>query len=297
MSSRLAEAFEQGRFVVTSELTPPKGTDLGPLLAKADLLAERVDAFNLTDSHGARMAMAPMAAAHLLLDRGIEPILQMTSRDRNRIALQGDLLAASALGIHNVVIMGGDPPTNGDHPDAKPVFDLVSSELIAAAAGLVQGVDSTGNALKGAPELLLGAVANPGVADQDAELARLQEKIDAGATFFQTQAVYDVEQYARFAERAHAMGARLLAGIIPLKSARMVRFLNEKVPGITVPEHLMHRIDESEDVTATAIDIAATTIRELAGTTAGVHIMAIGWEDHVPAILEAAGIASGRAAA
>jgi methylenetetrahydrofolate reductase (NADPH) len=295
MPSRLSQAFAEGRFVVTSELTPPKGTDLEALFAKAEFLAQRVDAFNLTDSHSARMSMAPIAACHLLLDRGIEPIMQMTSRDRNRIAQQSDLLAASALGIHNVVFMGGDPPTNGDHPEAKPVFDLLSADLIAAAAGLVKGHDHTGNALKGAPDLCLGAVANPGVEDQDGELERLQAKLDAGATFFQTQAVYDVDQFARFSDRARGMGARLLAGIIPLKSSKMARFLNDKVPGINVPRSLMDQVDNASDVTSVAIEIAAKTIRQLDGLADGVHIMAIGWEDHVPAILEAADVHSGRA--
>jgi methylenetetrahydrofolate reductase (NADPH) len=294
MSSRLAQAFAEGRFVVTSELTPPKGTDLTALFAKADLLAERVDAFNLTDSHSARMSMSPIAAAHLLLDRGIEPIMQMTSRDRNRIAQQSDILAASVLGVNNIVFMGGDPPTNGDHPEAKPVFDLLSAELIAAARGLANGHDHTGNALRGTPTLCLGAVANPGVEDQDGELERLKAKLDAGAEFFQTQAVYDIDQYARFADRARAMGAKLLAGIIPLKSAKMAAFLNDKVPGINVPADLMGRIESAEDVTAEAIEIAADTIRALDGLTDGVHVMAIGWEDHVPAILEAAGVQTGR---
>ena len=138
--------------------------------------------------------------------------------------------------------MGGDPPTNGDHPEAKPVFDLLSADLISAAKGLTEGHDFSGNALKGTPELYLGAVANPGVEDQDAELERLKAKLDAGAWFFQTQAVYEPESFARFAEKARAMGAKLLAGIIPLKSAKMAQFLNDKVPGITVPPALMDRI-------------------------------------------------------
>lgn len=292
MTSRLAQALASNRFVVTSELTPPKGTNLDPLFEKALALAPYVDAFNLTDSHNARMSMAPIAPAHLLLDRGIEPILQMTSRDRNRIAQQADLLAAAALGVHNLVCMGGDPPANGDHPEAKAVFDLGSVPLLAAAHGLTQGHDMNGNALKGAPALCIGAVANPGADDADKELARLEEKFAAGATFFQTQAVFDVERFARFAERASAIGAHLLAGIIPLKSPKMARFLNEKVFGITVPEHLMARVDAASDSAATAIEIAAQTIEALRGVASGVHVMAIGWESHVPAILQAAGIGS-----
>ncbi|NKC10875.1 MAG: 5,10-methylenetetrahydrofolate reductase [Gammaproteobacteria bacterium] len=290
MPSHLADAFADNTFVVTSELTPPKGTDLTALLQKAKELAPRINAFNLTDSHNARMSMAPIAAAHLLLDAGIEPILQMTSRDRNRIAQQSDLLAASALGIHNVVFMGGDPPTNGDHPDAKAVFDLPSIPLLAAARGLNSGHDLMGNELKGATDFCIGAVANPGADDQDKELDRLREKLDAGATFFQTQAVYDVEAFAHFSERANALGARLLAGIIPLRSPKMARFIDEKIPGINVPERLMARVDAATDSSATAVAIAAETIQALKGVINGVHIMAIGWEKHVPAILEAAQI-------
>ncbi|MBT6274621.1 MAG: methylenetetrahydrofolate reductase [Chromatiales bacterium] len=290
MPSQLAQTFQDGRFVVTSELTPPKGIDLGALLEKAAFLAPRIDAFNLTDSHNARMSMAPIAAAHLLLDRGIEPIMQMTSRDRNRIAQQGDLLAATALGIHNVVFMSGDPPTNGDHPDAKPVFDLATIPLLAAARGLNEGHDVMGNELQGKTDLCIGAVTNPGADDQQKELDRLKEKMDAGATFFQTQAVYDVAKFASFCEKAQGMGARLLAGIIPLKSPKMARFLHEKVPGINVPVALMARVDSATDSTQTAIDISADIIRQLQGVVNGVHVMAIGWEKHVPAILEAAHI-------
>ena len=168
MTSRMASRLQKGEFIVTSELTPPKGTNLETLFAKAKMLAKGVDAFNLTDCHGANMAMSPMAVAHLLMDQGIEPIMQMTSRDRNRIAQQADLLGAHALGIRNVVFMGGDPPTNGDHPDAKGVFDLGSVELLAAARGLNSGTDLAGKSLKGETDFLIGAVANPGADDVEA---------------------------------------------------------------------------------------------------------------------------------
>ena len=290
MSSRMAARLEQGEFIVTSELTPPKGTNLSVLFGKAEQLAARIDAFNVTDCHGAKMSMSPMAVAHLLLDRGIEPIMQMTARDRNRLAQQADLLGAHALGIHNVVFMGGDPPTNGDHPDAKPVFDLQSHEMLAAARGLNAGHDFVGNALNGNTDFLVGAVANPGADDMEAELAKLADKIAGGARFFQTQAVYETEAFMRFNERATEMGAYLLAGIIPLKSPKMARFLRDKVPGISIPEHIMARVDGATDSTATAVAIAADTIAALKGLCSGVHVMAIGWEDHVPAILEAAEI-------
>ena len=198
---RITDLVRSGRFVVTSELNPPKGLDLAPMLEAARSLAGFVDAFNLTDSHNARMSMAPIGAARRLLDEGVEPILQMTARDRNRIAVQADLLAAAALGISNVVLMTGDPPSHGDHPDAKAVFDLGSVEIIRTVRGLNEGRDLAGNALRGAPDLCIGAVVNPGNPDLDGEMARMTAKVEAGARFFQTQAVYDVPVFERFARR------------------------------------------------------------------------------------------------
>ena len=189
--SSLAAKIRSQQFVVTSELTPPKGTDLSDLLAKAQALRSHVDAFNLTESHRARMATAPTPVARLLLERGIEPIVQMTARDRNRIAFQADLLGASVLGVRNFIFMGGDPPANGDHPEAKPVFDLHANQMLAAARGLCEGHDMAGHPLRGAPTMFLGATANPGAADLDTEMLNVYRKIDAGAEFIQTQAIYE----------------------------------------------------------------------------------------------------------
>jgi 5,10-methylenetetrahydrofolate reductase len=286
--SLLGDAIDGGEFAVTCELNPPKGTELAPMLAKAEALAGRVHAFNVTDSHAALMAMCPLAAARRLLDTGAEPILQITTRDRNRIALQGDLLGASALGIENVVFMGGDPPSNGDHPEAKPVFDVYSSAILGAAHGLNEGHDMSGAALDGATRLVLGAVVNPGAADLDDELKRLAEKLEAGARFFQTQAIYDAAAFERFARRVEGLGAPLLAGIIPLKSARMAAWMNEHVPGIVVPEAVVREIDRASDRTDAALEIAARTIRTVRDLCRGVHVMAIGWEQHVPDLLERA---------
>ena len=283
--SQLEAALESDQLVVTSELTPPKGTALGPLLDKAKALRHIVTAFNLTDSHAARMAMAPMAAARALLDHGLEPIVQMTSRDRNRLALQADMLGAYALGVRNLVFMGGDPPANGDHPDAKPVFDLPSSALLRAASALGRGEDLMGNALGGAAEFLLGAVVNPGAADFADELRRLEEKREGGARFFQTQAVYDVGAYERFIEATRGMDLRLLTGIIPLKSPKMAMYMNTRVPGITIPDALIKEIGDARDRRAASVEIAARLIREVRPMAKGVHIMAIGWEDLIPDIM------------
>ncbi len=286
--SKLKAAIESGRFVVTSELTPPKGTDLGPLLDTAEALRDVVTAFNLTDSHAARMAMAPMAAARRLLERGVEPIVQMTSRDRNRLALQADMLGAHALGVRNLVFMGGDPPTNGDHPEAKAVFDLLSSALLSAASALARGEDMMGNPLAGSAEFLLGAVVNPGAADLAGELRRLEEKVNAGARFFQTQAVYDIGAYERFIEATRDMDLCLLTGIIPLKSPKMAQYMNSKVPGISIPDALIKEIGDAPDRKAASVAIAARILREVRPMANGVHIMAIGWEDLIPDIIASA---------
>ncbi len=288
--SHLSDVIDSGRFVITSELNPPKGTDLQPLFDKAEMLKDTVDAFNLTDSHAAHMAMAPMAAAHLLLQRGIEPILQLTTRDRNRIALQSDLLGAYALGVENVVFMGGDPPTAGDHPDAKPVFDVYTSIMLRAARGMEKGYDMSERPLHGIPKYCLGAVCNPGADDLDEEVRRVEEKIEAGARFFQTQAVYEPKKYERFAKAVNGLGATVLAGIIPLKSARMARYMNTRVPGIHVTDELIHRIDQAKDRRKVSIEIAAEIAREVRGMCQGLHVMAIGWEDIIPEILKAADV-------
>ena len=210
--SKFADALSSGSFVVTCELNPPKGVDLGRLYEKAEMLKGLVTAFNITDSAGSIMTMAPIAVAHLLLDRGIEPILQITSRDRNRLALQSELLAAYSLGIRNVLCMTGDPPGGGDHQDAKAVFDLDAVGLLRAARALESGRDPAGKELTEAPDFCVGAVVNPGATDLDKELQRMEEKIEAGAVFFQTQAVYDAAPFEKFMETARGFGVPVLAG-------------------------------------------------------------------------------------
>jgi methylenetetrahydrofolate reductase (NADPH) len=291
--NRVADRIRSRKFTVTTELTPPKGLDLADLFAKAEALKDCVDGFNLTESPRARMAIEPTAVGHLLLDRGIEPIVQFTARDRNRIAIQADLLGAAALGIRNFVFMAGDPPAKGDHPDAKPVFDLNSNEMLRAARALAQGRDLAGNELRGTPDLFLGATANPGAADLHAEAVNTRRKIDAGAQFLQTQALYDPETLERFLEAVKPDGVAVLAGIIPLKSAKMAGWLNANLPGIRVPDALIREMEAvagTDDEVRTGIDIAARTIREVRNLCAGVHVMALGWESHIPAILELADI-------
>ena len=291
--NRLAKALKQNSFVVTSELTPPKGTDLSSLFAKADMLKELVTAFNVTESHAARMAMDPVSVGHLLLDRGIEPIVQMTSRDKNRIAIQASMLGASALGIQNLVFMGGDPPTGGDHPEAKPVFDLFASQLLQAAHVLNSGKDLMGNILNGSTNFFVGAVLNPGASDKEVEIDNARRKIDAGAEFLQTQAIYDARAFADFMAMAK-FAVPVLAGIIPVKSVKMAQYMNARIPGVDIPNHLIERVanagDDKQRIEEIGVDIAASTIRELTNVSNGVHVMAIGWEHKIPEILATAEI-------
>ena len=292
--SRFADALDSGRFVVTTELNPPKGTDLAPLLKRAEALRGVVDAFNLTDSHTSRMSMAPLGVAHLLLDRGIEPILQLTCRDRNRLALQSDLLSAAALGVSNLLCMSGDDPRTGDHPDAKPVFDLDAITLLGAIGAMCSGNDMAGNALKGSPSFLAGAVANPGAPDLEFEVRRLEEKVDAGASFFQTQAVYDPDAFADFMTRVQRYNVPVLAGFIMLKSAAMARNFNAGVPGIDVPEVLIQELERAKDRAAASVEIAARIIAKIRPLCQGVHLMAVGWEARIPQVLECAGLTGPR---
>jgi methylenetetrahydrofolate reductase (NADPH) len=292
MMTPLEEKLRSGTFVVTTELTPPKGIDLTDLFAKADALKGYADAVNLTESPRARMAVEPKSVAHLLKDRGIDPIVQITARDRNRIAIQADLLGAALLGVGNFLFMTGDNPRNGDHPDCKGVFDLTTLDMLSTARTLRSGRDMTGNELKGAPHVFLGATANPGAPDLVFEAENTRRKIDAGAQFLQTQAIYDTDLLARYLEATNLGDVALLAGIIPLKSAKMAAWLNANVVGVRVPQGLIDELERAgpEGEAAVGVDIAARIIREVRKLCSGVHIMAIGWEHRIPEILSASGL-------
>jgi len=289
----LQSVLEAGRFVITAEVGPLKGTDTTEIEEVAYLLKRRVDAANVTDQQSSVMRLGSLATCHLLKERGLEPVFQMTCRDRNRLALQSDLLSAWALGIENVLAITGDLPSLGDHPQAKPVYDLDSVQLLWVIKRLNEGYDMVGNELEGKPSFFPGAVVSPG-ADTEAklelQLIKMEKKIEAGAGFFQTQAVYDTDVFAKFMKRVEGFNVPVLAGVIPLKSAGMARFMNKNVAGVFVPEELINRMVEAEDKSRTGVEIAASIIKELKDICHGVHIMAIGWEKRVPAILDAAGL-------
>jgi len=289
----LKSVLGSGKFVVTAEVGPLKGTDTEEITEVAELLRGRVDAANATDQQSSVMRLGSMITCHLLKERGLDPVFQMTCRDRNRLALQSDLLSAHILGIENVLAITGDLPSLGDHPQAKPVYDLDSVQLLWVIGRLNEGYDMVGNELKGKPNFFSGAVVNPG-ADTEAsfelQLIKMEKKIAAGAKFFQTQAVYDINSFTKFMKRVEGFGVPVLAGVIPLKSVGMARFMNKNVAGVFVPDELIDKMAEAEDKTKTGIEIAANLIKELKGISQGVHIMAIGSEKRVPQILDAAGL-------
>ena len=287
--SHLSKVLQSGNFVVTAEINPPKGVDMTDTLSRADVLSGLVDAVNLTDHPGSHMSVSPLALVPLIRERGLEAILQVTCRDRNRIAIQGDLLAAHVLGVENVLCLTGDPVGAGDHPEAKTVFDLDSIRLLEAATSLNRGTDMGSNRLKGAPSFYLGAAVNPFASELADEIIRMEEKVSAGAQFFQSQAVFDTTQLAEFMTIVKPLGAPVIAGIILLKSGEMARHMNQNIPGVLVPDNLIAELDGVQDKAQAGIQIAARIIREARDICDGVHIMAIGWERYIPQVLELSG--------
>ena len=287
--SHLSKVLQSGNFVVTAEINPPKGVDMTDTLSRADVLSGLVDAVNLTDHPGSHMSVSPLALAPLIQERGLEAILQVTCRDRNRIAIQGDLLAAHVLGVENVLCLTGDPVGAGDHPEAKTVFDLDSIRLLEAATSLNRGTDMGSNRLRGAPSFYLGAAVNPFASELADEIIRMEEKVSAGAQFFQSQAVFDTTQLAEFMAIVKPLGAPVIAGIILLKSGEMARHMNQNLPGVLVPDNLIAELDGAQDKAQAGIQIAARIIREARDICDGVHIMAIGWERYIPQVLELSG--------
>ena len=288
------EALNSGKFVVTAEVGPPKGTDIKEMVHHIHLLKDKVDALNVTDNQSAVMRICSLAVCKIVMENGAEPILQMTCRDRNRIGLQSDLLGAAVLGIKTVLCMTGDHVLAGDHKEAKPVYDLESVQLLKVVDGLNKGKDMSGNEMQGATDFYQGAVVTPESNPIEPQLAKFEKKIRAGANFFQTQAIYDIGAFGKFMGVARKHPVKVLAGLVILKSAGMANFLNKNVPGIRVPQELIDELKAAgkEKALETGMDIAARHIRRLKDEKIcdGVHIMAIGMEDKVPVIMEKAGL-------
>src|SRR2546428_1232408 len=297
--SRLAALLRQGHFAVTAELSSSNSADPEATWGRAEVLSGSVDAINCTDNTGAHVHMSSLAAAHLLVEKGFEPIMQLTVRDRNRLALQADLLGAAALSIHNLLLMSGDDVTAGDHPEASRIYDIDSMQLVEVAAGMRdRGTYLSGRKLEQSPAFFIGAVEDPFAPPLEFRPLRLQKKVRAGADFIQTQLVFDVPLFTRFMSMVGDLGQRDKVFIIPSigipRSARGARFMREKVPGLHVPDAIVDRLEktpparQSQEGVQIAVELVKA-VREIPGV-AGVHLIGIKWEEGVVQVAEAAGL-------
>jgi 5,10-methylenetetrahydrofolate reductase len=286
----LKEKLKSEKFLITAELFPPKGTDVSSFLKRAQAL-KGLDAVNVTDNQRASMRVGSLAMCKLLLDEGIEPVLQLACRDKNRIALQSELLSASVLGINNVLILSGDHPDAGEYKGTKTVFDLDTVQLIRTARLLETGVDLAGKKLSGSPEFCIGAAVNPSASPQELQAIMFEKKVKAGAEFFQTQSVFDAVKYKEFYETVKDLNVPVIAGVTLIKSKKFMNLL-QTLPGITVPEEVQNRINNAKDELSEGIKICSETIRELRSLGRGVHIMAIGMEEHIPEIIRLSGVSA-----
>jgi len=294
MVSSFKKALESGKFVVTSEVAPPKGTNIDKMIHHIELLKDKVDAMNITDHQSSVMRFPSLGGALLVKEMGGEPILQMTCRDRNRLALQADLLFASSRGINNVLCLTGDSVILGDHKEAKGVFDLDSSQLLETIRRLERGKDLGGNDLDGGISFCAGAIVTPEANPIEPQIIKFEKKVDAGAEFIQTQAVFDLDNFKTFMDYARQFPVKILAGVILLTSAPMARFMNKNVAGVFVPQELIDEMDGAPKgrKLEKGVEIAGRMIKRIWDDKMcdGVHIMAIGREELVPDIMSEAGL-------
>jgi 5,10-methylenetetrahydrofolate reductase len=287
MPTMLARKMAEERFIITAELAPPRGSDLSAFLRMAAFVAPHVDAINITDNQGANMRMTPLTAAALLVREGIEPIMQVTCRDRNRLALQSDLLGAAAMGVHNLLALTGDDIGCGDHRQGRAVFDLDSVLLLRTIQALNNGQDMNGKALDGNTTFFAGAAAAPEVEPFEVTRPKLAKKAAAGAFFFQTQAVFDPQRLAMFCSTVRPLGVKVIAGILVLKSAKMADFINRNIPGLKIPADVVERLATSADPAAEGVRIATELAVRFRTVCDGVHLMAMGRDEVVPEIVSA----------
>ncbi len=273
---RLKDVLNQGAFAVTVEYNPPKGTNIASVLDNAKQLVGRVHGVNVTDNTAAVVRAGSLPVCRLLYELGHDPVMQLTCRDRNRIAMQSDLMGAHMLGIRNILCLTGDYPTVGDHKEAKPVYDLDSVQVMQLVQGLNNGFDMAGNKLDGATDFTIGAAVTPEADPLGPMLAKFEVKVKAGAQFFQTQAIYDPEQFATFMKAVRPFKVKVLAGILVLRNYKMAEFMNTNIPGVSVPQDMIDELKsagaKAEDV---GVEIAVRTIKAVRPYCDGVHIMAI----------------------
>jgi len=292
----LKEKIESNQFIVCGEIGPPKSCDGGAVREKSKYFKGIVDAVNITDNQTAVVRLSSIASAKILLEEGLEPIMQMTCRDRNRIAIQSDLLGAAALGIHNVLCLTGDHQKFGDQPEAKGVFDLDSIQLIATVNKMNGGFLLSEQEMKKAPEFLIGAAANPFAEPFEMRVIRLYKKVEAGARFIQTQPVFNLEIFTRWMEKIVEMGLHekcaILPGIMPVKSEKALLYMKKEVPGVKINEEYISRMKDASDPKEEGIKIAVELIRTLQKIKGvrGIHLMPVMWESITPTIIEEAGL-------
>jgi 5,10-methylenetetrahydrofolate reductase len=282
---KFREKLKSDKFLITAELFSPKGVDISSFLCRANCLYG-LDAVNVTDNQRASMRVSSLAMSRVLIERAMEPILQLTARDRNRISLQSELLGANVLGVENVLLLSGDHPFIGKYSSAKAVYDLDTLQLIKTARLLETGMDLAGEKLHGSPKFCVGAVVNPSVRSVDLQALMLEKKVKAGTEFFQTQAIFDVQTYKIFFDKVKHLKVKILPGIILIKSTKFLQFL-QSMPGINIPDEIKDRINSASDPLAEGIKICSEIINKLRSFADGVHIMAIGMEEHIPEMIRA----------
>lgn len=283
--------LEAGEFVVTGEVAPPRGVNCSSLLKAVETFSPVADAINITDNQGATLHLSSLAASRMVLEAGLEPIFQQTCRDRNRLALQSDLLAAWTLGLENFLAVTGDSPHSGDHPQSKGVFDIDSTQLLRVASALNNGTDMNGKLLDGeSTDFFIGAAAFPEAEPWAIQKRRIAQKIEAGAQFFQTQAIMDVDVFAPRIAEIQEMGAKVIVGVLLLKSPSVIRFINTKLAGLMVPDHLAEKIIAADDPFAESVALAVEQAKVVAEIADGIHIMPLGANEAAVEILKQAHI-------
>ncbi len=280
------EKLDKRKFVITAEVAPPKGTNVQSALSAADSLKDKIDAVNVTDMAGGVMRLSSLCLSYLIRQRGGEPIFQITASHRNRLALQSDILSASVLGIRNILVLSGDPPSCGDQKEAKPVFDLDSIGILEMIKRMEQGYDLAEKELNGSPQFFCGAAVDPNAENLDFQISKMEKKIRAGAKFFQTQPIFDISKFAEFMKRVKKFNIPVLGGIIFLKSPKTADYLNKNIPGISIPQEIMKRIETAMDKEKETVKIASELIKQIRPLCQGVHLMPLGKNNLVKEVVE-----------
>ncbi len=284
--SRLSEKLAKGEKVMTAEICPPKGTDFSDFIKNASAVRDFVTSFNVTDNQRSIMRTTPLAASIMLMREGMEPIYQITCRDRNRLAIQSDLLGAASFGVENVLALTGDHVSSGEYKPAKPVFDLDSVQLLYTLSILESGIDLSRKKLKGTPSFFPGAAVNPAASNVEIHIWRMKEKIRMGAKFFQTQVLFDTKILTDFMTSVKPLNTKIIAGVVLVKSVKMARFMNDNVPGLVIPEWVIKELSSTEHEAEAGVRIAAHLSKEFLNIADGVHIMAVREEHRLPEIFK-----------